>query len=191
MKRCVLFAFSNQLFHVVLKVSRAHSGKMNAFTTRTSWSVAVVWCLLSGVQAAEPPNPVLADDAKARWTLSTDDTSLTISVSGNKLYIDALENPSQDWNWVPVASEVPLPGQNSIRTVEAGVNTGNIDQTPNWTYVGASEDKSDGNSVTLRFTSTTPALELKSVWSARPGPGPVENQVTVENKSGRQVVYSP
>ncbi|MGO8700969.1 MAG: GH36 C-terminal domain-containing protein [Limisphaerales bacterium] len=164
---------------------------MNAFTTRTSWSVAVVWCLLSGVQAAEPPNPVLADDAKARWTLSTDDTSLTISVSGNKLYIDALENPSQDWNWVPVASEVPLPGQNSIRTVEAGVNTGNIDQTPHWTYAGVIDDKSDGNTVTLRFTSTNPALELKSVWRARPGPGPVENQVSVENKSGRQVVYSP
>jgi len=150
--------------------------------------MAVAWSLLSGVQAAEPSKEVPADNKKVHWTLSTSDTRLKISVSENKIYIDSLVNPAQDWNWTPAPSEVPLPGSNSIRTVEL---SGNIGQTPNWIYAGASEDKSDGYAVTLRFTSTTPPLELKSVWSARPGPGPVENQVTIENKSGGAVVYSP
>jgi len=109
-------------------------------------------------------------------------------VSNNKIYIDGIKNPAQGWNWAPIASEVPLPGRNSIRTAGAPAN---IDQTPNWTFAGASEDKSDGFAVTLHFVSTTPSLELKSVWTARPGPGPVENRLTIQNKSGGVVVYSP
>jgi hypothetical protein len=164
---------------------------MNTLTKKISLGAVIAWSLLSGLQAAEAPKQVPADNANTHWTLSTEDTCLEISVSNNRIYIGSLKNPAQDWNWVPTASEVPLPGKNSIRTVGADIKTGNIDQTPNWTYAGAREDKSDGYLVALRFTSTTPALELKSVWSARPGPGPVENQVTIANKSGGEVVYSP
>ena len=34
-------------------------------------------------------------------------------------------------------------------------------------------------------------MELKSVWRALPGPGPVENEVFIENKSGDKVVFPP
>ena len=122
--------------------------------------------------------------ADTQWTLSTDDTCLKVSVSNNKIYIDTLKNPAQDWNWVPVPSEVPLPGKNSIKT-------GDTVYTPNWTYCEVAEDKSDGYTVTLRFTSTTPNLELKSIWRAQSGPGAVENWMTIENKSGGDVTYSP
>jgi hypothetical protein len=165
--------------------SSAQNCGLTLLTKKVALGAIIAWSLLSDVQAAKLPSEF---SANTRWTLSTGDTRLKISVSNNKIYIDGLKNPAQDWNWVPAASEVPLPGKNSIRTVGT---TGDIDQTPNWTYAGASEDKSDGHEVTLRFTSTTPALELKSVWSARPGPGPVENHVTIENKSGGKVVYSP
>jgi hypothetical protein len=136
------------------------------------WSAIASCSLLSAVQA---------DPADAHWTLSTDDTRLELSVSSNKIFVDGLKNPAQDWNWTPAASEVPLPG----------VNTGQAGQTPNWRYAGASEDKRSGYVVTLRFISTTPALEMNSIWTARPGPGPVENQVTIQNNSRREVVYSP
>ena len=43
----------------------------------------------------------------------------------------------------------------------------------------------------LRFLSTTPALELQSVWRAQAGPGPVENWVTIENETGGELVFSP
>ncbi len=124
-----------------------------------------------------------AHAADARWTLSTDDTCLTVSVSNNKIHVDALENPAQNWNWTPAPSEVPLPGKNSIKI-------GTTDCTPNWTYCEATEDKSNGYMLTLRFTSTTPKLELKSIWQAQSGPGPVENWTTIENKSGGDVTYA-
>ena len=144
------------------------------------------------VLAANPDSPAGGTGQSAsRWTLSTADTILKLSVSNNKIYIDSFANPAQDWNWVPMASEVPLPGKNSIRAVGTGANTGSIDGAPNWTYVGSREDQANGDTLTLQFASTTPSLELKSTWRARPGPGPVENGVTIDNKSGREVVYSP
>jgi len=161
---------------------------MNTWRKKISLGSVIAWSLLSGGQAAEPPKEIRVDNSNAHWTLSTADTRLKILVSNNKIHIDSLKNPAQGWNWAPVASEVPLPGKNSIRTAGA---TGNIDQSPNWTYAGASEDKSGGYEVTLHFVSTTPPLELKSVWTARSGPGPVENQVTIQNKSGGNVVYTP
>jgi hypothetical protein len=164
---------------------------MNMFAKKILFGAVIAWGLLPGVQAAKLPGEVFVKSSRLHWTLSTADTRLKISVSNNKIYIDGFKNPAQDWNWVPENSEVPLPGKNSIRTVGAGINTGQMDQTPNWTFVGASEEKSDGYMVTLRFTRKTPALELKSVWSARPGPGPVENQVTIQNRSGGEVAYSP
>jgi hypothetical protein len=120
----------------------------------------------------------------SQWTFSTDDTCLQVSVSHNKIFVDALKNPVQNWNWTPVPAEVPLPGKNSVRI-------GNTDYTPDWTYCEATEDKSQGYRVTLRFASTTPKLELKSVWLAHPGPGPVEHWTTIENQSGANVTYSP
>lgn len=175
------FLQPGRLFFLLCELSSAKEN-VNPFTKKISLGAVVAWSfLLPGVQAAKPPGEVIS---KPYWTLSTADTRLKISVSNNKIYLDGLENPVQDWDWVPAASEVPLPGKNSIKT-------GLRDQTPNWTYAGASENKSDGYRLTLRFTSTTPALELKSVWIARPGPGPVENQVTIENKSGSPLIYSP
>jgi hypothetical protein len=153
---------------------------------------AVIACsLLSGVQAAETPKRIHLAKTTAHWTLSTQDTRLKISVSNDKIYIDSFKNPAQNWNWVPTASEVPLPGKNSVKTAGTDVKTEYFNRTPNWKFVGATEEKSDGHKVTLHFTSTTPALELKSVWTARSGPGPVENQITIENKSGGKVIYSP
>lgn len=181
----------SRLFQIALRVVRApfkvcDQKSMSTFTEKMSLgAVFFAWCLLPALEAGQSPREDVSwADTNARWTLCTADTSLKLSVSNNRVYIDGLKNPAQDWNWVPTASEVPLPGRNSIRT-------GNVDQTPNWKCVGATEDKSDGDTVTLLFTSTMPALELKSVWSAKPGPGPVENQVTIENKTGQGLVYSP
>ena len=48
----------------------------------------------------------------------------------------------------------------------------------------------DGYTVTLRFTSSKPKLELKSNWRARKGCGPVEHWMTVENKTGGNITYN-
>jgi len=158
---------------------------MNTLTRKIFLAAVIAWSLSPEVLTAEGSQ----DNAEGHWTLSTDDTRLQISVANSKLYMETLKNTAQDWNWVTAACEIPLPGKNSISTVRA--KTANIAQNPNWTYVGSTEDKTGGYTVTLRFASAIPALELKSIWVARPGPGPVENQITIENKSGGAVVYTP
>ena len=115
------------------------------------------------------------------WTLSTDDTELTLAVASNTISLTSLRNPAQKWNWIPTPSQVPMPG----------VQTGKNYQKLNWEFREASEDRTNGHQVTLRFTCADPALELKSVWLAQPGPGPVENGMTIENKSGGDVTFGP
>ncbi len=147
--------------------------------------------LLTGRVAADFLKEIPAVTTPVRWTLSTDDTELKLLVSHNKIYVDGLKHPTGDWNWIPASSEVPLPGRNSIQAPGAHQQAGKIDQTPDWTFAGATEDHQEGHTVTLRFISTAPAMELESVWNARPGPGPVENRVTIANHTGGKVVYRP
>ena len=164
---------------------------MSPSTQKILAVIVITDCLQSGGGAAGPLQEVAGHEPNARWTLSTADTQIKFSVSGNKLYIDSLKNPTRNWNWVPEVSEIPLPGKDCIRTAGTDAKNESAAPAPNWAYVGSIEDEKDGHRVTFRFASTTPALELKSVWSARPGPGPVENQTTIENKSGGEVIYNP
>jgi hypothetical protein len=160
---------------------------MNTRVKRLALGSLMVLSLASVAPAVEPSPGMQSGNqrqATSQWTLSTDDTEAIVSVSDNKIFMNSLKNPVQNWNWLPVPSEVPLPGKNSI-------TTGGTGYCPNWTCRGATEDKNGGYTVTLRFTSTTPNLELKSAWRAHPGPGPVENWVTIENKSGANVTYGP
>jgi hypothetical protein len=118
------------------------------------------------------------------WTLSTDDTELTLKVSkatDNPITLLGLRNPKQKWNWTPNDSPVPMPG----------VQIGTDYHAVNWEFRGATEDTKNGHQVTLRFTCADPSLEMKSIWRALPGPGPVENEVSIANKSGGDVTFGP
>ena len=112
-----------------------------------------------------------------RWNINTDDTNTTVSVYLNTIFIEKVSNTTRGWNWtydpviVPIISDV-----NGI--------------TPNWAYQDATVDTSSGTKVTLRFTSSNPNLEFKSIWWARPGAGPVEYKGTIENKTGSNVTYN-
>jgi hypothetical protein len=129
------------------------------------------------VQAATPGT----GNVPPTWVLTTDDTELTLTVTDNVISIVSLHNPAQKWNWAAAPSQVPMPG----------IQTGTAGPAVAWQYRGAEEDKQPGHQVTLRFTSAHPAMEMKSIWRALPGPGPVENEVFIENKSGEKVVFPP
>jgi hypothetical protein len=137
----------------------------------------VVIGLAGTVQAAEPGT----GGVKRTWTLTTDDTELSLAVTDHTISIVSLHNRAQKWNWTVAPSQVPMPC----------IQTGRAGQTPTWEYRDAAEDKKSGHQVTLRFTCTNPAMEMKSVWRAFPGPGPVENEVFIENKSADNVVFLP
>ncbi|MCX6903534.1 MAG: GH36 C-terminal domain-containing protein [Verrucomicrobia bacterium] len=138
--------------------------------------------LALNIYAAEPLKAVPTMTSQdMTWTLATDDTELTLAVVSNRLSLIKLRNPARNWNWIPTASRVPLPG------VQIGTNY----QPLNWEFREATEGRTSGHQVSLRFTCANPALELKSVWRAHPGPGPVENEVSIKNTSRGDVTFGP
>ena len=117
---------------------------------------------------------------KPNWKLNTEDTYLTIAVTDDRPCICELKNFKNGWNWIKIHSKMPFPEK---------VQVGNISYKPDWKYKDAIVEKSNGTKLTLRFFSTTPNLELESVWLAKPGVGPVENLVAVKNKSGSSITF--
>jgi hypothetical protein len=142
---------------------------------------AVVAAAMIGSVTAVPATEPATRNVDRTWTLATDDTELTLAVTDHAISIVGLHNPLQKWDWVPAPSRVPLPD----------IGTGKAGQTTVWEYRDTVVDRKCGDQLTLRFTCVHPAMELKSVWRALPGPGPVENEVTIENRSQGDVVFPP
>jgi len=110
------------------------------------------------------------------WTLCTHDTELTLAVASNTLSIVKLRHPAQNWNWTPDGAPVPMPmlqGKPDLK----------------WEFRDAAETKTNGHELTLRFSCAEPALEMRSVWRALPGPGPAENEVRIVNNSRNDVMF--
>ena len=55
-----------------------------------------------------------------------------------------------------------------------------------WQYQGGTFNSQSGQLV-LRFSNSSPAMELQSIWQARPGRGPVEHWLTIANNSGAPI----
>ncbi|HEY5914354.1 MAG TPA: NPCBM/NEW2 domain-containing protein [Verrucomicrobiae bacterium] len=59
-----------------------------------------------------------------------------------------------------------------------------------WLYQKGNEEHNDGTRIILTFTNSDPALELTSIWQARPGPGPVRHAMFLKNISpGKVTIY--
>jgi hypothetical protein len=114
-----------------------------------------------------------ADTAKS-WRLATDDTVVAVTVQYGTPVVTQVGTVKDNSNWLlaPVP-EVLLP---SVTQKDSSVPT-------TWQYQGGDFDQQSGEMV-LRFTNSAPALELKSIWRARPGRGPVEHWLTIANNSG-------
>jgi len=147
---------------------------------KTSIRAVVAAAMIGSVMAVQATEPATRNVDRT-WTLATADTELTLAATDHAISIVGLRNPLQKWDWVPAPSGVPLPD----------IGTGKAGQTTVWEYRDTAVDKKCGDQLTLRFTCVHPAMELKSVWRALPGPGPVENEVFVENRSGSSIVFPP
>jgi hypothetical protein len=117
---------------------------------------------------------------KPQWDLKTKDTYVTIAIIKNRPAICELKNVNNGWNWMKKFSLMPFPEE---------VRSGNKSCQPDWKYRDAVIEKTNGTKVTLRFYSTTPQLELESVWEAKEGVGPVENSVKIKNNSGGSITF--
>ena len=117
---------------------------------------------------------------KPNWQLRSEDTYLTIAVTNNRPSIYELKNSKNGWNWIKGVSEMPFPEK-----VQIGTTT----FRPVWKFKEAIVGKAPGTKLTLCFVCNTPNMVLESVWDARQGVGPVENQVSIKNNSGESIRF--
>jgi len=142
-----------------------------------SLCVATAYVEPVSLPAAEPQLNV-DPQPREKWILRTADTKLVVGISPDqKLCIYELSGPS-GWNWTAVPSPFPLLGR---------VDVAGTQISPELTYSKGSVKKNDGVTLTIVFTCANPALELRSVWQAHAGPGPVHLSMFVVNRSNKVV----
>jgi hypothetical protein len=118
---------------------------------------------------------------KEKWTIATQDTRLTVGATDKgQLFIYELSAPLAGWNWVN-SSPVPLMDKVIVNGKKQNVQ---------WQYQDGVFDNTDGQKITIRFVCDQPAMELKSVWQAKPGPGPVRHTMFITNKTNGQITIS-
>lgn len=114
------------------------------------------------------------------WTLSTEDTRISITVSNQQPVIQHLQVPWSKHDWV--TADTPVPLMNKIWVDGREVSTA-------WVFGRGARDHSAGT-LTLTFTNTLPGVSLRSIWRARPGHGPVEHWIEIVNHSGQRLAVS-
>jgi len=121
-----------------------------------------------------------ATSMQTRWDLSTDDTRMTFEVADSTVVISDLRSAGARHAWVSQRLAVPLMTRMWVGDAECAAA---------WRFDKAAFNKRAGE-LALSFTSERPKLQLRSIWRARPGPGPVEHWIEIENLSGERVTLS-
>ncbi len=109
------------------------------------------------------------------WPISTEDTRMTLEVRDNQVYVKDLQGP--DNAWLPAPSAVPFMARAWMGEREIPLK---------WTYKEMTWDETR-TIITLRFINDSPKLLLSSIWRARPGRGPIEHSVTIENQTDGKI----
>src|SRR5438132_10559479 len=109
--------------------------------------------------------------------LATDDTIIVVSVEVDRSILKSLSARAVPHNWLPSPIREKL-----VDTIEVG----GAPVPTEWRFRGADLD-SGREQLTLRYSNSNPQLELRSIWRARRGRGPVEHWLTIANESGRTV----
>ncbi len=135
------------------------------------WLIIVTLCVTSGWSIA------WSSDNAMSWRLSTDDTTAVLAIQQGIPVLTQLGSAKGNSNWLlaPVP-EVLLP-----LITQHGSSV-----APKWQYKQGAFDPKSGELV-LQFSTVAPAMELESIWRARPGHGPIEHWLTITNKSGEMI----
>jgi alpha-galactosidase len=107
-------------------------------------------------------------------TLRTDDTRIELHVERNTLRIEKLLSVRDGQQWIAPQSFPLIPK----------VWVGDRERTLEWQFepVELAPDQA-----TFTFACTDPKLTLRSIWRARPGRGPIEHWVEIENQSTKRI----
>src|SRR4051812_34312458 len=123
--------------------------------------------LLFGVTGAAEP--------VSQWELKTDDTRIALRVHDNQIFIANLQSAVIDQHWVP--GDIPVSLMSTV-WLDGG------EHKTQWTFAGADQK---AQTLTLTFQNAEPKLLLRSIWRARPGRGPIEHWIEIENESPQRV----
>lgn len=115
-----------------------------------------------------------------REVLESKDTSLTIAVDGDKMYIEKMVSLDNNYEWISAdeAQQMPLVGYVNGKATD-------------WKFVDKKISGDHGSKLlTLTFTNEAPAMELKAYWEVHPDEeGPVKYWAEIENKSGDTLTF--
>ena len=111
------------------------------------------------------------------WQLRTADTTMVVGLQRGTPSITQLSSTKTGANWLLAPAAESLPP--SVILQGAPVAT-------KWQYDGGVLDTQSGQLV-LRFSNAAPALQLQSIWRARPGHGPIEHWLTIANRSAATI----
>ncbi len=113
-----------------------------------------------------------ASRTEATWRLATDDTEATIGIQNDRPVVRDLRAKGSGQPWC-TGSKVALIDR---------VWTDGHSQPTTWHFVRGSLTDS-GAKLSLAFRNDAPLLELRSIWRARKGRGPIEHWVEIENRT--------
>jgi hypothetical protein len=140
-------------------------------------AIAAYACVVLALGGTSPPAPTV------ETMVSTQDTAVRIRAGDAALRVISIGHPQAGSGWT--AESVERTSIALIPSIEVGGRTVPV----HWCFRGQLNEP--GRSETIfRFTCDEPALELKSVWRAYPGPGPVEHQILISNQ-GKETVLLP
>src|ERR1700722_199337 len=122
-------------------------------------------------------NRIWCADNGESWRLSTDDTTLTVTVKQGVPTMTQLGSTKGASEWLLG----PTP-----EALLASVTQQGSSLVTKWHYEGGAFDPQSGKLI-LRFSNSVPAMELQSIWRARPGRGPIEHWLTIANHSGATI----
>lgn len=117
---------------------------------------------------------------RTSWELRTDDTEIRIGVVADRPVVQRLGAVGSAQNRIEAPVAEPLMAKVWIDGRETPLA---------WEYRDGTLDQ-DAGQLILLFSNENPKLLLRLFWRARPGRGPVEHWLEVENQSGRQVTMS-
>jgi len=121
-----------------------------------------------------------AEARENQWNLSTADTHITIGIANDQPVISRLAGPKGSHNWA---------GQGMPLSLMDHVWIGQHEIQIDWTFVKGVLGRRSGT-LTLIFSNSHPRLILNSIWRARPGHGPVEHWLEIQNQSAERVTVS-
>jgi alpha-galactosidase len=113
------------------------------------------------------------------FQLSTADTTLTVEARDDGVYVTQLGVGGREANWLSAPSREPFLPQ-------VWVDEKPFDAA--WRFREARHESAE--QCVFVFENENPKLQLRSIWQARPGHGPVRHWIEIENQSPQRVALA-